>query len=360
VSDLADVARELFEGVMAPLVLGGEMRPGHAIGARTALALTQDAGMAAVDAALFDRVQRGRVRRARRLVPIDALPPATDAEWALAAALHDLLQAANPTFDGALRRSMAARILEVAIATLGRIRPPRTTAEALSRHTWLTGVTVLARTDTSISWWAGSRVYRGEAPPTRLVAWPELRRVVVAAAAHPLLELTPLAVDRDRLTHAIALLLDRSPLTALATCTRAAPRFAWSGSTLALVAVPAGRAIGLRALQRLPGEAVDAALGRATRELLEGRRVAAGPALGLLSERAIAEASGYVPTDLAASASFDAALARALGAAEALRRLEGAEPGWSDGQRRTLVRGLTAIAGGEAGQSAATLLRGAA
>jgi hypothetical protein len=38
-TDLGPIARRLFEHVMAPLALGGPMQPGHAIGARVALAL---------------------------------------------------------------------------------------------------------------------------------------------------------------------------------------------------------------------------------------------------------------------------------------------------------------------------------
>lgn len=120
-ADLHVAARDLFAAVMAPLVLGGDVRPGHAIGGKLALALTQALGLEAAAADLFDHVQDARVRRARRLAPIDHLPPPAGAEWAMSAALHDVLQAANPTFEGTLRRSMARRILDVAIATLDRI-----------------------------------------------------------------------------------------------------------------------------------------------------------------------------------------------------------------------------------------------
>lgn len=184
--------------------------------------------------------------------------------------------------------------------------------------------------------------------------------MTVIERAHPLLELTPLAVDRDRLTHAVALLLDCSPLTALATCTRGAPTFAWSGGSLGLAASSAGRALALRALEQLPDVAVDEALGRATRELLDCRREVAQPALVLLSERAIAAATGHVAVDRATVAPADAALARALGAAVAVRRLEGGEPGWRDGERRRLLDWLGPVVGATSGQGAAGLLEGVA
>src|SRR5208282_2739038 len=110
-ADLRAISHRLFEDLMAPLVLGGEMRPGHAIGARAALALATAAD--AVDAGTLDRVQSGRVRRARRLAPSDSLDLASPAEWALLAALHDVLQSTNPSFDSALRRGAAVRILEL-------------------------------------------------------------------------------------------------------------------------------------------------------------------------------------------------------------------------------------------------------
>jgi hypothetical protein len=198
------------------------------------------------------------------------------------------------------------------------------------------------------------------APPARLQAWPGVRRVTVIERAHPLLELTPLAVDRDRLTHALALLLDRSPLTALATCTRSAPTFAWSGGSLGLAASSTGRALALRALDQLPDVTVDEALGRATRELLERRRDLAEPALALLSERAIAAAAGHIAVDTAPATSADATLARALGAAVAVRRLETGEAGWPEGERRRLLDGLGPLVGGTAGQGAVALLEGVA
>jgi hypothetical protein len=358
VTELRDVARALFEGVMAPLVIGGAVRPGHAIGARTALALTGAAGREAVDAGLHDRVQSARVRAARRIAPIDALGFATDAEWRLAAALHDVFQSASPTFDAALRRGAAVKILDVAIALLDRVPPPAHAGEALSRHTWLGRALDVKRTDTQVSWWTGSRVFRGVEPPARLKAWPELRRVSVASQRRGLLEVEPLAVDRERLTEAVAWVLERSPLTSLATCTRAAPPFAWSGATLALVATRAGRTLAGRALDRVAGTAVHSALGRATRDLLARRPTAAGPALELLAERAMGEAQGSDEPSLTPEDDADATLAQALGARFALRRLasESATP-WTEDARRLLVRRLDRVATSEAGERASALLQ---
>jgi len=295
-ADLGAIADRLFVGVMAPLVLGGPLRPGHAIGGLAALALndkrdrasdarsTESAsGRSRNDLAL--RVQMGRVRRARMLTPVDWLPEATAGDWALAAALHDVLQSANPFFCAVLRRRAAVRILDVAAATIERVPAPDTVGQALSRHTWLARIPEIARTDTAVSWWLGSHTFLGMEPPGRLQAWPDLRRVSVVRTARPLLDLQPLAVDPGRLDETVAALLARTPLTDVATCTRPAPVFAWGRTTLALVATRAGRTLALRALDRLPPADVDAVLQRAARDLLaRAPQRLAEPAVALLSE----------------------------------------------------------------------------
>jgi hypothetical protein len=346
--DLGAVAQRLYEGVMAPLAMGGELRPGHGIGARAALALGRERVPA--DPELAGRVQAARVRNARRLAPLDRLDAPTEAEWALCAAVHDLLQAANPTFDAPLRRAAATRILSLAVQTIDRVPPPATVRDALSRHTWLARVLDVARTDTTVSWWVGSRPFVGFEPPPRVQSWPDLRRVQVVATPRPLVELAPLAFDRTMLIEAAARLLARTPLTEIATCTRAAPAFVWGPASLALIATHAGRTLALRALARLPSLAVDAALGRATREIALRRPPAAiGPALVLLAERALADAQSRAPGpghpqartgptrigELPPASQPDVAFARALGAALARKRLE-ADAEWPVAERRRL------------------------
>lgn len=362
-ADLRETAKRLFEGVMAPLVLGGALRPGHAIGTRAALALGgEGAGPAragivdVLDAALLDRVQTARVRRARKLTPVDAVDLPSGAEWAMAAALHDVLQSVNPSLDAALRRGAAVRILELAHQTLERVPPPAHTGEALSRHTWLARVLDLARDDTSVSWWTGSRTFRGVPPPGRLTAWPHLRRVNVVTTARPLLELEPLAVEREKLAAAVTLLLSCTPLTDLATCSRTAPSFDWGESTLALVATRAGRTLALRALARAPASPVDVALGRATRELLTHRRAQGAAAIALLAERTLALAQTS-PGSLGGRP--DGAFARGLGAAAALRMLRSGESDWPEGERRRLIAVLESAGRTDAVREATALLEGA-
>ena len=365
------IAERLFAGVMAPLVLGGAIRPGHAIGARAALALGE--GRLPADRELCARVGAARLHRARRLVPVDAVPDPAAAEWALAAALNDILQSANPEFDRSLRRRAASRILELAAAAVDRVPPPATLAEAIARHTWLARVPQVTRTDTSVRWWTGRAEFLGVEPPPRLQAWPQLRRVEVVRTPVPVLELSPLAVDRARLTETVAALLTRTPLTDLATCTRDAPAFVWHSPALNLVSTAPGRTLAMRALARLAPAEADAALGRATRSLLSaGLRHVANPALSLLAERAVAAADrrldalgsqgGALPDDRGAGgtakggASTDAVFARALGAVLARRALRAGEGSWSDGVRLGLMQALATAAQSPVAREATALL----
>jgi hypothetical protein len=320
--NLVRAADRLFESTLAPLVLGGTIAPGHALGARVAWSLGDVA--APTNRELAEQVRVARRKRARSLAPVDDVPELDGVDWALAAAFHDLLQAVNPTFDAPLRRYAAARILEVARAAIERAPAPARVSEALARHTWFARVLDVRRTDTAVSYWAGSRRYLGREPPARLTAWPELRRVSVAKERLDLLDLSPLAVDRERLTQTLAAFLERTPLTDLATCSRTAPRFVWGASTLALLDTEGGLRIALRALDRLPPGTADAALGRATRDVLNGPlRARTTRVVALLAERAVASIGASSPRDPSPpSADPDARFALGIGAIAARRALE--------------------------------------
>jgi hypothetical protein len=311
------VANRLFQDTMSPLVLGGPIRPGHAIGVRLAFAIGDLRPL--VEERLLSQVEEARIRRARMLAPVDALPGPRTTDWAIAAALHDILQSVNPGFDRPLRREAAVRILESAALILSRVAEPATVREALSRHTWFARTLDIARADTRVSWWTGSSTFRGVDPPARLQLWTDWRRVKVVRTRHPVLEVDSLAVDRSRLKEVVGQLLGRSPLTDLGTCARVEPRFSWQSGALALVGSRGGRRLASRALDRMATSDVDAALGRATRELLRGpARSLATPVLALLAERATARALDPV-APLAATPSTsphnpDVEFAQALGA----------------------------------------------
>lgn len=359
------LCERLFSTFLAPLVLGGTMRPVKAFGGKNALSIG-DRTPSDVDA--LSRTQLARVRIARKLAPIDRFEPApTGAEWALAAMLHDLVQATHPGFNAVFRRSGPLRILSVIEKTLERVPLARTAGEALSRHTWLSRMFELARTDVEVKWWTGSETFLGEDPPARLTAWPELRRVQQTRTPRPLMDLPTAggAVDVSRFTTVVEALLTRSPLTDLATIDRAAPLFTWRHETLTLCATPAGRTIILRAFALLPERAVDTALGRATRQLFAAKALrAVSLAVDLLRDRALMAAEARIgldrePEPLAPGADHnDAAFAVSAGALAATHWIAQTGGGFGEDERKLLLRVLAPAASSAAAGEVKALLPG--
>jgi hypothetical protein len=359
------LCERLFQTFLAPLVLGGTMRPIKAFGGKRALAIG-DRTPSDLDA--LSRTQLARVRIARKLAPVDRFEPApTGAEWALAAMLHDLVQATHPGFDAVFRRSGPARILTVIDKTLERVPPARTAGEALSRHTWLSRMFELARTDVEVKWWTGSETFLGEDPPARLTAWPELRRVHQTRTPRPLMDLPAAgsAVDAARFTLVVEALLTRTPLTDLATLDRKTPPFTWRHETLTLCATPAGRTIVLRALAFLPQRAVDTALGRATRQLFAANALrAVSIAVDLLRDRALMAAEARIgnsrepdPLTLGPEPN-DAAFAVSAGALAASHWIAQTGGGFAEGERALLLRVLAPAASSSAAGEVKALLPG--
>jgi hypothetical protein len=346
--DLGAVANRLFDTFLAPLVLGGEMKPGRPIGARAALAMGKERVLTDID--LCAHVELVRTRVARKLVPVDRVEGLSEAEWALGAALHDLVQAAHPGFDVAFRRSGPQRLLELVNLTLERVPGPTSVRESLSRHTWFGRIFEMERVDTTVKWWVGSSTFLGESPPPRLSAWPELRRVHVEKSPRRIMDLpeSGSAVDASAFAAALTAFLVKTPLTDLASCHRSSPEFAWSSESLGLVASAPGRALVLRALGEAPKSAVDASLGRATRSLIQGRAwKPVGVALDLLAERALVDAAlvgnkGELPPpkDAADAATY----ARCIGALVACEQLRADGSLFSPMDRADLLARLAPIA----------------
>lgn len=322
---LGAVADALFEGFLAPLVLGGPMRPARPIGAKVALALGENQMITDVEQASL--VALARVRVARKLVPIDRVEGISNAEWALGAALHDVVQSTHPDLSGLFRSSAPLKVLDLVDATLARVPAPASARDALDRHTLFSRVLEITRTDTKVSWWVGSATFLGAEPPGRLTAWPELRRVHVEKTPRPLLDLPGAGghVAVDRYLTSLQSFLRKTPLTDLATCHRAAPEFRFSDEVLGLVASRAGRTMALRALAGASEESVDLALGRATQALVGPQPTAQLlAALSLLAERAIAGALRLLGSDRAAWKPYAqpfAAFAQGAGAYAAMATL---------------------------------------
>jgi hypothetical protein len=350
------VANRLFRDFLAPLVLGGEVTPGRPIGARSALEL--------FDPHLLDLdrvrdVERARVRVARELAPVDRVERPTQAEWALAASLHDLVQATHPGFHAILRRAGPARLLALVHQTLDRVPAPASIGQALARHTWFARMFDMIRTDTVVKWWVGSRTFLGREPPARLSAWPDLRRVRVDKRSRDLMQVVDAGavVDAPQFASSVTRFLSKTPLTDLATCDRTAPAFAFRAESLGLIANPAGRTLATRALDRARARrgGIDTALGRATRVLVAERAWrSALVAIDLLAERALSDAvvaswvGSAVPVAASVSegdAADDAGFARGVGAWAAVQKLRSDEGGFRAVIQAELLARLEPLAG---------------
>jgi hypothetical protein len=359
--DVGATADRLFNGFIAPLVIGGAMTPGRPIGARIALAIGGDRPTTDIDRAAH--TQLARVRAARKLVAVDRFEALSRWEWALLAALHDLVQTTHPDLKGTFRSRAPLKLLELAEKTLEHVPPPASAQEALSRHTLLGRMFEITRTDTVVSWWVGSSTFLGTDPPPRLTAWPELRRVNIAHTPRPLMTLTEAGagIQADRFESAIRMVLSRSPLTDLATASRVTPRFAWCGETLGLVASRAGRTLGVRALAGQPDLRVDDELGRATKALMVQQLwKPAAIALDLLGERSLTWAEGVISrTDElpVLPAQGDGAFARAAGSFVARRWIAMHGACFAKGERFDLLRALEPAAGTSAAKELEELLK---
>ena len=288
--DLGERCEELAHEVLAPLVLGGPMHAVRPFGGRLGLSLGIQREI--VDLDLRSRLDVARVRRARLLAPVDALPPLDEGDWAVLAAFNDLVQLTNQHLVSVFKRRSYARLLGNLRWLCERIPAPRNVLGAIARHATFCRALELVRTDSSVKWWTGSASFRGETPPTRLTAWKDLRRVEIDAKRIPLPEMTLglKGIAQDEFNDALSLWLTRTPLTDLAEAARKAPLFSWSASTLSLIATTPGRSLAFRALSRQPAERVAAALGRANAQIPSSLDEARELAIGFTSEVAAGRA----------------------------------------------------------------------
>jgi hypothetical protein len=360
------LCERLFTTFLAPLVLGGPMTPGKPFGGKNALAIGD--GRAPTDFDTLSKTQLARVRVARKLAPVDVFePPPTAAEWAIAAAVHDLVQATHPGFDALFRRSGPARILTVIEKTLDHVPAPPTVGDALSRHTWFSHMLDVTRSDVEVKWWTGSQTFLGTEPPGRLLAWPEVRRVQQTKTPRSLMDLPTAgsAVDPARFATIVESILQKTPLTDLATSNRASPAFAWTHPTLALCATRNGRTLVLRALAQMPERQVDAALGRATRHLFVQRAARAlFVAIDLLRDRALVLARARMTADkepepmTLGTEPTDAAFAVSAGALAASHWIAQDGGGFSEAERKTILAILAPAATSVAAKEVRALLPG--
>jgi hypothetical protein len=261
--EVLERADALFQGVFAPLVIGGALLPIRPLGPSTGLTTaTHGEAVFARGDELTNRVQIARVRVARALFPLDRLPAPTVDEWRLVASLNDLLQVTNPTLPGVLASDRPEKLLALVRRTLAEIPAPTTVGACLERHTTLSRCLTIVRQDTHVRWWSGAESFLGQEPPSRLLAWPERRKVQVQRQSVSLTDLPTGEALRQAFREALTALLSHSPLTDLATAHREFPAFVWSEAALALIA-PGSRGAAL-ARRAIPAATrADVALERA-------------------------------------------------------------------------------------------------
>ncbi len=259
-TNAARLAVALYEAVIAPLVCCEQVHPIDPIDPRDATAASEAWPLVARELDT-SRVQSMRLRHAHQLCPVDVLPPPSAAEWLLAAALNNVLHAANPASNSLLSPRRTRAVLDLAEAILDNVPPLDSVGEALGRHATFARVLELERVDVCVAWWSGSAVFRGRAPPARVLAWPDLRRVHT--------ERTRLRLDRmvdeanpfcTAYARTIARLVGATPLTDAATCARTSPKFVWTAPSLALLATQPGAVLMVRSFRWLAGPAALAAL----------------------------------------------------------------------------------------------------
>ncbi|HEY2515762.1 MAG TPA: hypothetical protein VGI39_33060 [Polyangiaceae bacterium] len=342
--EVSSAGERVFESILAPLVLGGPMRPTRPVGARTTLALL-DCPLRPSDSDLASRVDLARVAQARRLAPVDRVDELEGPVLALGAALHDLLQVTSPEW---FRRSAPRRLLELTQAALEKVPPIASAREALERHTWFARVLEITRQDTSVRWWVGSQQFRGQEPPRRLLLWQDLRRVSVAKNERRLEDLLAhggMPEHDSGFQELLGSFLRATPLTDLASAGRNAAPFGWSRAGLALTRTTAGRTLALRAASFGAPDATDAALGRATRVLVALKQWSeASTAIVFLAHRALAAAQTTAGWPGSLEGADDLSFARAAGAAVARRWLDDPQNGLAEPERRRLAPVLEAAA----------------
>ncbi len=265
--ELDQRAEQLARDLIAPMLCGGEVRLQRPFGTQLG-ALGE--GREVVDNELRTRIDNARLRQARRVVAVDVVPPLSAAEWALSGALNDLLQTTNHELSSFVTRGRHIQLLEATAAAVATMAAPATLGQVVCRYATFSRALAIVREDTTVSWWTGSKSFRGQRPAPRLLAWPDLRRVTVNTHRIALCDMDEgVALPRDGFDNALNHWLHHSPLVDLAHAARPKACFVWSAPTLGVVSSVAGCNLALRAITAAGGDSayVVRALWAATKEL---------------------------------------------------------------------------------------------
>jgi hypothetical protein len=224
---MAFVGAQWLHHFVLPLVAGGDVRVREVVGARE-LKLLRESDLDRDESA--QRIAEARHAIVSELVMAPPEPTLDDEALRLAAAMQNLLfllhpGSHSPSVTQRRLRAVSAYATELATLPLPELEldDSRTAARVLAeRHSMLHHLFDLGRDDVRVSFWVGKREFHGAEPPSRLLKWPELRRVreerwrvtvVGEAMADPLMK--PI----------VTAMLTSSPLTDLFEPSRLEPRF---------------------------------------------------------------------------------------------------------------------------------------
>lgn len=220
-------AADFLARFVVPLVRGGDVHVAAPLSVGDVLKLERDLPHAAVEIEAIDDARMAVISE------IAVSPPAVmfgPDELSLAAAVHNLLFLVHPRIhERSLTGKLESKVL-LAASALAAGSPPSDRSEVLANHGLLHNLFAIARTDTTITWWTGSAVFRGQAPPPRLTTWPTMRRVrqdrsvVGFGQLFGALEKLPV----------VAQLCARTPLTHVLATSSSAPPLVWEDAVVVL------------------------------------------------------------------------------------------------------------------------------
>ena len=207
----AELLARFSQDFGAPFLLGQRCLVGSPLGKDGLLAIRN--GLT-IDTALADACE-AQLEHAAHFV--DKTPAAFDEDaGALLYAVHELFACTHPQASSFYARAhLFCRAAAQEVQAL-----PRTLdgARLLTRHLIVERAFATTRSDVHVKWWTGSASYYGEDAPTRLTAWPSMRRVNIDRRTTPMWKLALSVGDEElRVARAALLvaLLDVSPLTRL-------------------------------------------------------------------------------------------------------------------------------------------------
>ncbi|HEY0193486.1 MAG TPA: hypothetical protein VGC42_20355, partial [Kofleriaceae bacterium] len=231
--------RDFLAGFVKPLIAGGEVHIGPPIPSEDVARWEGELGDATIELMEVDDARHAVISTLVCRPPTFILE---GEDLALAAGLHNALFLVHPRAE---EWSVSDRTRRKVIDTaLVQVSQPMThnRTRVMARHALLHQLFHLTRADITVSWWTGRARFQGQKPPSRLTAWPGMRRVREDVTTVDFEEL--LAVPDT--APVVATLLRRTPLTQLLDAHPGAPPLHWEDAVFLLRDAELARAVAYR------------------------------------------------------------------------------------------------------------------